>query len=59
MKFGIFLELEHPRPWSEGSEQRLVNKTIRIGHDDSPDVETIAIRDKYKQGEVVLGTVER
>ena len=28
MKFGIFLEIQHPRPWTEGSEQQLFQNTI-------------------------------
>lgn len=40
MKFGIFAELEHPRPWTEGSERELFENTLqqfeladRIGFD--------------------------
>ena len=28
MKFGIFLELQHPRPWTPGSEQQLFQNAI-------------------------------
>ncbi|NWK97408.1 LLM class flavin-dependent oxidoreductase [Sphingobium lactosutens] len=29
MKFGIFAELEHPRPWVEGGEQKLFEETLQ------------------------------
>ena len=29
MKFGIFAELEHPRPWTEGSEAKLFEETLQ------------------------------
>ena len=28
MKFGVFMELEHPRPWDPGSEERLIDDAI-------------------------------
>ena len=29
MKFGVFAELEHPRPWTEGSEAKLFEETLQ------------------------------
>ena len=28
MRFGVFYELQTPKPWDEGAEQRLVNEAI-------------------------------
>ena len=47
MKFGIFYELQLPRPWEADGERRVLEREIELA-----EIDTTPFRDRYGQNSV-------